>query len=123
MMTTCMTKAYKDCNTDGTQNLYWIHVPGKHRGWHQGYVGRTKLKINGLKLRYRIEDRECFSIESARKPRRVNEFIRRYWHEVKIKIIAENLGEKEAKELEKRLRPESNLDGKDRFNWNTKKGG
>jgi hypothetical protein len=123
MMTTCMTKAYKDSNTDGTQNLYWMYVPGKHRGWTQGYVGRTKLKVNGLKMRYRIEDRECFSTEAIRKPRRVNNFVRRYWHEVKIVMIAENLSVEEAKEIEKRLRPKDNSDGKDKFNWNTKKGG
>jgi hypothetical protein len=38
-------------------------------------------------------------------------------------MIAENLSVEEAKEIEKRLRPKDNSDGKDKFNWNTKKGG
>ena len=126
-MTGNMTKVYKENRgvrkgrDRGSYTLYHIFCPGKHRGIHQGYIGVSKLNIEGVRKRYEYELIEGLDERYARKTRHVH--IKMDEHGWDIKELARGLTEKEALALEKALRPKDNSDGRDIYNWNIKKGG
>ena len=127
-MTTNMNKVYtkylsKPVGKDkGVYTVYHIFVEGKHRGIHQGYVGRSKLNITGIKFRYWYEVKEAMSEKYSRKKRPVLTNINNHMKDIKIVSLASGLTLEEAKEMEKALRPNTGV-WKNRFTWNVRKGG
>jgi hypothetical protein len=127
-MTTNMNKIYtkylsKPVGKDkGVYTVYHIFVKGKHRGIHQGYVGRSKLNITGIKFRYWYEVKEAMSDKYSRKKRPVLTNINNHMKDVKIVSLASGLTLEEAKEMEKALRPNTGV-WKNKFTWNVRKGG
>ena len=127
-MTTNMNKVYtkylaKPVGKDkGVYTVYHIFVEGKHRGIHQGYVGRSKLNIIGIKFRYWYEVREAMSEKYSRKKRPVLTNINNHMKDIKIVSLASGLTLEEAKEMEKALRPNTGV-WKNNFTWNVRKGG
>ena len=127
-MTTNMNKVYtkylsKPVGKDkGIYTVYHIFVEGKHRGIHQGYVGRSKLNIIGIKFRYWYEVREAMSEKYSRKKRPVLTNINNHMKDIKIVSLASGLTLEEAKEMEKALRPNTGV-WKNKFTWNVRKGG
>jgi hypothetical protein len=127
-MTTNMNKVYtkylsKPVGKDkGVYTVYHIFVEGKHRGIHQGYVGRSKLNIIGIKFRYWYEVKEAMSEKYSRKKRPVLTNINNHIKDIKIVSLASGLTLEEAKEMEKALRPNTGV-WKNKFTWNVRKGG
>jgi hypothetical protein len=128
-MTTNMNGVYtnhlgvKRGRDKGTYTVYHIYVPSKHRGIHQGYIGRSKLDLLGIRKRYYYEVHEAFSKKYSRKRRYVHDMIRQYADEVVFRAIATGLTLEEAKQLEKALRPNKEGVFGNRFNWNISSGG
>jgi len=126
-MTGNMTKVYKENRgkrigrDKGNYTLYWIFCPGKHRGIHQGYIGVSKLNIEGVRKRYEYELIEGLSSDYIRKERHVHRMMSRFGWD--IMPLASGLSKEHAYQLEASLRPVQNTGGKDIYNWNIAKGG
>jgi hypothetical protein len=127
-MTGNMTKVYKDNQglrkgrDKGFYTVYHIFVPEKHRGIHQGYVGVSKLNVEGVIKRYAYELIEAMSVEYVRKTRHVHTMMSRYPN-YKIVALATGVTKEKALEIERCLRPVQNTGGKDIYNWNIARGG
>lgn len=126
-MTGNMTRVYKENpgnrkgRDKGQYVLYHIFCPGKHRGIHQGYIGVSKLSIEGVKQRYQYELIEAMDDNYARKVRHVHKMMSRFGWD--IAELASGLTKEKAYALERSLRPEDNRGIKDIYNWNIAKGG
>jgi len=126
-MTGNMTKVYKEnqgCRRGrdkGHYTLYHVFCPGKHRGIHQGYIGVSKLNLEGVKRRYEYEVLEAMSDDHVRKVRHVHNMMVRFGYE--IQELASGLTAEEAYGLELALRPIKNTNAKNIYNWNIAKGG
>jgi len=106
----------------GIYTVYHIFVKGKHRGIHQGYIGRSKLDILGIKKRYYYEVMEAMSDNYSRKKREVLKQINAHMKDVRIVALSTGLTLEESKEIEAALRPNRGV-WKNKFTWNVNKGG
>jgi len=128
-MTTNMNGVYsnhlgrKRGRDKGSYTVYHIYIPSKHRGIHQGYIGRSKLDLLGIKKRYYYEVQEAYSDKYVRRVRYVHEKIKENERDVVFRAIATGLTLEEAKQLEKALRPSKDGVFGNRYNWNIKNGG
>jgi hypothetical protein len=112
-------KAKKVGGDQGSHIIYHIHIPGKHRGLHQGYIGRSSLSLEGTHKRYKQELREIE--EGTRKARWVHKLLRRYGKECVINLVSSGLTLEESKYWEAQYRPEDMPSSS--FNWNSCAGG
>jgi len=126
-MTGNMTKVYKENpgvrkgRDPGSYMVYHIFCPGKHRGIHQGYIGVSKLNIEGVRKRYEYEIIEGLDDRYVRKTRHVHNQMAKYGWDVKE--VMTGLTKEQAYYWEGRLREEANPVGLDKYNWNIAKGG
>jgi len=126
-MTISMTKVYRENQgvrkgrDKGQYILYHIFCPTKHRGIHQGYIGVSRLSLEGVRKRYEYELIEAMDPNHIRKVRHVHKMMKQFGWD--IRVLATGLTKEKAYELERALRPEQNTGGKDRYNWNIAKGG
>jgi hypothetical protein len=109
-------------NDKGNYAVYHIWIPGKHRGYRQGYIGVSNLTIEYLFKRYL---QEILEADEAQKWRGyVLKSLKQFKGEWEIRLLQEGLTKEEAYREEYRLRPEENSGAcYDRFNWNYAAGG